>query len=202
MSRRAIYFFVLMIFLMNFSFAQENANDVLKRIQDKFNSVTDLSAEISQSVNGKLNLKGKVYFKKENNLRLEFKNILLVSDGETSWSYNEKDNKVVITSYESEGNKILSLQQLIYEYPAECDLSLVEAEGKIVLQLIPESNTFSFNSIKLFIDKDNLITRAIVDDPATGKIQIDLSSYQLNKNLPESLFSFTPPEGSQVLDLR
>jgi outer membrane lipoprotein-sorting protein len=81
-------------------------------------------------------------------------------------------------------------------------LSTYESEGYNVLQLIPNDDTFSFKSIKLFIDKDNLITRAVVDDPATGKIQIDLSKYQLNKNIPNSYFSFTPPEGSQVIDLR
>ena len=76
------------------SFAQDNAQTVLKNIQDKFISITDLSAQLTQSVNGNVNLKGKVYYKKENQLRFEFKNILIVSDGETSWSYNQKDNKV------------------------------------------------------------------------------------------------------------
>ncbi len=60
----------------------------------------------------------------------------------------------------------------------------------------------SFTSIKLFIDGDNLITKALIDDPATGEIQIELSDYQLNKNLPDSFFQFSPPEGSQVIDLR
>ena len=87
---------------------------------------------------------------------------------------NEKDNKVVITDFDNEGNKILSIRQIIYEYPDECDLSTFELEGKKVLQLIPKDNSFSFNSIKLFIDNDNLITKALVDDPATGAIQVDL----------------------------
>jgi outer membrane lipoprotein-sorting protein len=42
----------------------------------------------------------------------------------------------------------------------------------------------------------------LIDDPATGKIEIVLSKYQLNKNLPDSFFQFSPPEGSQVIDLR
>jgi outer membrane lipoprotein-sorting protein len=175
---------------------------LLKKIQDKFDSINDLSAQITQSVNDQVNLKGKVYYKKENYLRFEFKNILIVSDGETSWNYNEKQNKVIITDYENEGDKILSIRQIIYEYPEDCEMSTYELEGNKVLQLIPKDDTFSFNSIKLFIDGDDLITKALVDDPATGTIKIDLTDYQINTNLPESFFNFSPPEGSQVLDLR
>jgi outer membrane lipoprotein carrier protein len=202
MITRIILATVFILISMSYSIAQENANEVLMNIQEKFNSINDLTAELTQSVNSKVNLKGKVYFKKENHLRFEFKNILIVSDGETSWNYNQKDNKVVITDYESEGNKILSIRQIIFEYPEDCELNTFESEGEKVLELIPKDDAFSFNSIKLFIDNDYLITKALIDDPASGAIQIDLSNYQLNKNLPDSYFQFSPPEGSQVIDLR
>jgi outer membrane lipoprotein carrier protein len=198
-----LFFVVVISILFLFSsFAQDNAQEVLENLQTKFNTINDLSAELTQSVNGNVNLKGKIFYKKENQLRFEFKNILIVSDGETSWSYNQKDNKVVISDYESEGNKILSIRKIIFEYPESCDISTFESEGQKVLKLIPNDDTFSFNSIQLFIDSDNLITKALVDDPATGKIEIVLSKYQLNKNLPDSFFQFSPPEGSQVIDLR
>ena len=191
-----------MFLLSSLCFAQQEAKEILKDIQEKFNLINDLAAEITQSVNGNVNLKGKVFYKKENHLRFEFKNILIVSDGETSWNYNQKDDKVIITDYDSEGNKILSIHQIIFEYPEDCELNTFESEGKKVLELIPKDDTFSFSSVKLFIDSENLITKVLIDDPATGTIQIDLSKFQLNKNLPDSYFQFSPPEGSQVLDLR
>lgn len=197
--------FLVSIFILTFissGISQGNANAVLKNIQDKFNSITDLSAQIVQSVNEAVNLKGKVFYKKENHLRFEFDNMLIVSDGETSWNYNKKQDKVIITDYDTEGNKILSIRQIIFEYPEDCELTTFESEGKKVLELIPKDATISFSSVKLFISSENLITKVLVDDPATGIIQIDLSNYQLNKNLPDSYFSFTTPEGSQVLDLR
>jgi len=202
MNKKLFLICISLIFLFTTSFAQEDAQTVLKNIQDKFESITDLSAQLTQSVNDKVNLKGKVYYKKENQIRFEFKNILIVSDGGTSWSYNQKDNKVIITDYESEENKILSMRQIIFEYPKDCELSTFKSEDQTVLELIPQDNEFSFTSIKLFIDGDNLITKALIDDPATGEIQIELSDYQLNKNLPDSFFNFSPSEGSQVIDLR
>jgi outer membrane lipoprotein carrier protein len=202
MFTRITFILIISIIFFNFSIAQDDAKVVLKNIQDKFNSISDLSADITQLVNGKVTLKGRVYYKKENHLRFEFKNILIVSDGETSWNYNEQQNKVIITNYDTEGNKILSIRQIIYEYPDDCELSTYEIEGKNVLQLIPKDNSLSFTSVKLFITDDNLISKVLIDDPSTGLIQIDLSNYQINKNLPDSYFSFSPPEGSKVLDLR
>jgi len=118
--------FLTSIFILTFissSIAQENADAVLKNIQDKFNSISDLSAQITQSVNEKVNLKGKVFYKKENHLRFEFDNMLIISDGETSWNNNKKQDKVIITDYDTEGNKILSIRQINFEYPEGCELN-------------------------------------------------------------------------------
>lgn len=190
------------VLFVNKSFAQDKAQDVLDKLQQKFSSINDLTANLSQSVNGNLNLKGMVYYKKENNLRFEFKNILLISDGVTYWSYNQKDNKVVISDYESEGNKILSIRQIIYEYPEDCEMTTYELNNQTVLELIPKDDTFQFKSIKLFLNKDYLINEAIIDDPAAGEVEINISDYKLNNNLSEALFVFTPPEGSEIIDLR
>ena len=190
-------------FLMfNINHAQNDAQVLLKNIQDKFDSITDLSANFTQSVNDQVNLKGKILYKKENHLRFEFKNSIIVSNGETAWNYNEKQNKVIITDYENEGNKIFSIDQMIYEYPKNCEISSYELEGKKVLKLVPEDDTFSFNSIELFINDDYLVSQALIDDPATGIIKVEFSDYKLNQNLSDSYFSFSPPEGSQVIDLR
>jgi len=190
------------VLFVNKSFAQDKAQDVLDKLQKKFSSINDLTANLSQSVNGNLNLEGMVYYKEENNLRFEFKNILLISDGVTYWSYNQKDNKVVISDYESEGNKILSIRQIIYEYPEDCEMTTYELNNQTVLELIPKDDTFQFKSIKLFLNKDYLINEAIIDDPAAGEVEINISDYKLNNNLSEALFVFTPPEGSEIIDLR
>lgn len=190
-------------FLMfNICWAQSDAQVLLKNIQDKFDSITDLSANITQSVGGQVNLKGKVYYQKDDHLRMEFKNNVIVSDGETAWNYNQKQNKVIITNFESEGNRDISIKQLVYEYPKNCQISSYELEGEKVLKLIPEDDTFNFSSVELFINEDNLIAKALIDDPMTGTIAVEFSDYKLNQNLADSFFIFSPPEGSQVIDLR
>ena len=64
--------FVLIVILFyqlsgsQFVLAQSIAEDLLKNIQDKFDSINDLSAEITQLIDSNINLKGKVYYRKEN----------------------------------------------------------------------------------------------------------------------------------------
>ena len=62
---------------------------LLGGLQDKFNKITNLSAEFNQTTNGKAAMNGKFFFKKEDKFRIELKNSTLVSDGITNWSYNQ-----------------------------------------------------------------------------------------------------------------
>ena len=193
--------FLLLIFYQPYSFSQTDAEVLLKKVQTKFNSINDLSADFKQLISDKLKLKGKIYFKKQDKLRFETDNVLIISDGETSWNYNKKENKVIILENVEEINHF-SIRKIVYEYPEKCILSSGVVDGINVLTFIPDDSELSFNSAKLFINSDDLIFRAAIDDPAAGMIQLDFSNFKINQNLADSDFSFTPPEGSNIIDLR
>ena len=180
----------------------QNAESVLKSLQNKFDSITDLSTDVSQKSNGKSSLSGKMYFKKDNNLRIEFGNQTIVADGKTSWNYNKKDKKVIISDYNETGSGLLSINYLVYQYPSECDLSLSSEGSKQILILKPKSNKNNLGEVKLYITKENLIDKALISNPASGTMEVSFSNYKLNQNVPASKFSFTAPEGTTVVDLR
>ncbi len=203
-NKANIIAFSLLVFLCGSKLvtAQSDPGELMQAIQEKFNALTDLSANFTQSVNGSTNFTGKVYYKKNDKIRFELTKILIVSDGETNWNYNKKENKIIISSYDEEDAGLLSIERIIFEYPEECKLSTYMVENQEVLMLVPQTSTFNFNSVKLWINDDNLISRVLIDDPAAGLVQIDLTNYSVDKNLPDSKFTFTPPEGSKVIDLR
>lgn len=194
-----IFLFLLFI---PFAFSQQKADEVLKSLQNKFDSINDLQANISQTTDGKQNLTGKLFYKKENMFRLELKNHLIISNGKTSWNYSNKENKVIISEVNDESEGMFSINKLVYEYPSDCDVSLAEEEGSAVLVLIPNNLKLSFNYLKLFINPDNLISKVILSEGAGSLSQVNISDYILNKNIPDSKFNFTPPEGCKVIDLR
>lgn len=198
---------ILILIILSFAFivpgySQEKAEDVLKALQDKFNSINDLQADISQSTDGKQNLIGKLLYKKENKLRFELKNHLIISNGTTSWNYSKKENKVIISSVDEESEGIFSVKKLIYEYPSQCELSLEDEGGQKILTLVPSSTSLSFNYLKLYVNSDNLISKVLLSEGAGSLSLVNISDYVLNKNIPDSKFSFTSPEGCKVIDLR
>ncbi len=201
--KNIIRLFIAIIFVYAAAaFSQNDADKVLNDLQAKFDTIKDLSVEFTQSANGKSKLAGMLFIKKENKLRIDTKNLIIVSDGTTSWSYNKKENKVIISNYDENDPGVFSINELVYELPAESDIELSNDNGKNVLTLTPNSYEYSFNSVKLWLSEDKLINKVELNDTAMGKIEVKFSNYQLNQNLKDSEFSFTPPEGSRIIDIR
>lgn len=183
-------------------YAQSDANSILRDLRNKFNSINDLSVDYSQKVSGKVILSGKIFYKKENKYRVENKNQILGSDGISAWNYNLAQKKFIITNYDSESNSIYSINYIVHQLPNECLLS-ARTEGNLkVLELLPKSTNLQFKRIELWINSDNLIQKIILSDLNNNTNEILLSNYKLNQKISDSLFSFNPPEGTKVIDLR
>ena len=201
--KNIIRIFVTTIFVFAATtFSQNDTDNVLNDLQSKFDTIKDLSVEFTQSGNGKNKLAGMLFLKRENKLRIETKNFIIVTDGTTSWNYNKKENKVITSNYDENDPGVFSIKELVYELPAESDIELSNENGQNVLTLTPNSYNYSFDSAKLWINEDNLISKVVLNDAAMGKVMVKFSNYQLNQNLKDLEFSFTPPEGSRIIDIR
>lgn len=195
------YLFIIFLFLFNESKTQNDPDSYLKSLQNKFDSIRDFTANINQSINGKPNLSGKLFFQKENSFRIEFGNSIIVSNGITSWNFNKKENKVIITDYE-EDESLFSIKFLVYQFPAQCSIK-GEKDGDLrKLTLTPKSRTANVGEVTLWINKDDLIEKVQTNDAANGLVEINFSNIRLNQNLSKSNFQFTPPQGSRIIDLR
>lgn len=194
---------ILLIFFPAILTAQTQKPELLNKLQNKFSSIESVSADFVQKSNDVVNLSGKLYFKKENNLRCVLNNSLIISNGKTSWNYNKKLNKVVISNYDSTDPSIFSLKNIILNFPDMCKVSDLSNDSSKVLQLIPKNNSvLNFKKAKIFMTKDNLVSKLLINDSNNNLIEIDLSDYKLNPVLPNSYFNFDPPKGSKIVDLR
>lgn len=192
-------------FILLFScsqYAQSDANSILRDLQNKFNSIIDLTVDYSQKAGSKVILNGKIIFKKENKYRVENKNQIVGSDGISAWNYNSIQKKYIITNNDAESNSIYSINYLVFQLPNECLLS-ARTEGNLkILELTPKSTNLQFKKIELWINSDNLIQKIVLSDLNNSTNEISLSNYKLNQKISDSLFSFNPPEGTKVIDLR
>lgn len=171
-------------------------------VQKKFNSIEDFSAEFKQSVDGKIGLSGKIFFKKKNNFRAELKNLIIITDGISSWNYQQRDNKVIISDYSEEDQSLFSIEKLILEYPSKCKIEESSEGGRSLILLTPQNSSLNFKRAKLWVDENSLITKMIITDLNNSQILVEFNNYKLNQKIPQSKFNFTPPEGCKVIDLR
>lgn len=200
--KKLIAIIFLFTLLIQSSFAKDKGKQLLKSLQNKFNSIVNVTAEFNQSVNGKINLSGKFFFEKKNKLRLELENLIIISDGTTNWSYNKRDNKVVISNYDKENPSVFSINDLIESYPSQCSVSSIQEGGREILVLTAKSNSMKFKTAKIWMNEENLIEKISINLGVGKVVEITFREYQINQKLSRNIFKFIPPKGSSIVDLR
>jgi outer membrane lipoprotein carrier protein len=203
---------VVAIFVFNTAMGAE-ADDIVKKVQKKYQSAKSIRIQFKEisrfkltgtmsEVDAILQMEGKDKF------RLESEDQVLVNDGETFWRYNKLDNQVLVDYSKKDDQEIL-LNNFLYEvkdhYFAQIVEETKEGGDKIfVLRLTPKPSEQSiFTSIKVWI-KDNTweIKRLIYTDYNDNETEYEIEKIEFDPKLADSTFTFSPPEGIQVIDLR
>lgn len=201
------YLIILSAFIFSVSSAQD-AQEIIKNVQLKYENITDAKATFTQTLKGSggkaSSSTGVIYIKKDK-YRIEAAGQIIITDGQTTWSYSPKRKQVVIDTYKDDGNSF-SPNKFLFNYPENfySDLEGDENVGGVdcyVIKLSPR-NGGSVKSAKIWIDKnENLIRKInIVTNESTNTYS--LKDISLDAGLSSSKFSFSPPEGVEVIDLR
>lgn len=192
-------------------FAQDDitAQEIIQNVQNVYKDITDAKASFTQSVKfgkGKTqSSSGTLYIKKEKKYRIETGSQTIVTDGSTSWSYSPSKKQVVIDYYKESGNTF-SPNKYLFQYPENFYSDLAGTEklaGKdvYVLTLKPRESGY-VNSAKLWVGKDDWIIKKIYISTDESTSTYTVKNVQLNVGLSNSKFSFSPPEGTEVIDMR
>lgn len=201
---KVIYRFCLIIIIVITPlFGGDNEEKLLHSLQSKYEKINDLTVDIIQRSGGKEILSGKLSYKKENKFHFDIKNNLIISDGLAIWNYNKRDKKVIVNDVDETAPSYFSFNRIVYDYPSECNISSLREGSSDVLIFVPkEGSGLNFTKAKLWINGDSLIEKIILEGVAAEDTEVIFSGYNLNQNLSDSKFKFTPPEGSTIIDLR
>jgi len=202
---------IVLIFLLATNIFAQSAEDLIKKIQNKFNSISTLTADFTQTSNipgsnKPVSNSGKFYFQKENMYRIEFKGMEIISDGSTIWNYNKKAKKVLVSNANDESNAF-SIKNLIFDYPNQSFASLLSNEklnGQEfrVIKLKPKSKGSNFEAIKIWCDKDNMLRKVEIIDNNNASLIFELSGIITDQKFPSNKFVFKQQAGTEVIDLR
>lgn len=208
MLTKKIIFLIFSLLIFKSVFSQDS-QEIIKQVQAKYENISDAKASFTQILKGsggKANSSsGVIYIKKSNKYRIEEGGQIIITDGETSWSYSPNKKQVVVDNYKETGNTF-SPNKFLFNYP-ENFYSDLEGEDNIngndcfVIKLSPRSGG-SVKSAKIWIDKKEYLIRKIniVTNESTSTYV--LKDISLDAGISSSKFNFSPPEGVEVIDLR
>jgi chaperone LolA len=192
-------------------FAQDDitAQEIIQNVQNAYKDIADAKASFTQTI--KFNKSkaqtssGALYIKKENKYRIETASQTIVTDGSTSWSYTPGKKQVVIDNYKETGNTF-SPNKYLFQYPENFYSDLAGAEkisgsDVYVLSLKPRESGY-VKSAKLWVGKEDWMIKKIYIVTEESTLSYSVKNIQTNTGLSNSKFTFTPPEGTEVIDMR
>lgn len=200
----------ILIILMTFTSAySQDSQEIIRKVQSTYENINDAKAVFTQTLKssgGKASSSsGTIYIKKTNKYRIEAGGQIIITDGQTSWSYSPKKKQVIIDNYKDDSNTF-SPNKFLFNYPENfySDLDGEENVGGFecyVIKLTPRSGG-SVKSAKIWIDKTDYLIRKINIVTSESSSTYSLKNISLDAGVNSSKFSFTPPDGVEVIDLR
>ncbi len=203
---RAKYF--LLLFITASVVYPQSANQLIKKLQNKFNSISNFTANFTQNFFGtdghdQGKSSGTIIYQRKNKFIVTLKNQVIVSDGETIWNNDKRFNRVVISTLKDDPTTF-SLERFIFDYPALCRIKLEkdEASREEYLLLTPKDQDMEFKYVKIWLTPDDLISKLEVLDLGDVKYFFQFSDHKINQAVSEARFTFYPPKGIKIIDLR
>lgn len=199
-----IKFVLLILFTGQLLFAQ-SAEQIFENIQSKFKSIDDFSADYTSVAEGfnnqSVKIQGKMFYKKEKMLRVEFKGSVIISDGTSLWNYNERMKRVIIQNLDNEP-AVLDFSKYLFEYPENCSFqSWDNPDYKNSVKIVPQSDA-GYSELFIAADKNFIIRFIKIIDSSENIFSFKLDNVKINSGINASKFHFVTPEGVQSIDLR
>ena len=192
-------------------------DSTISSIQQSYDTIKDFKARFVQESRVKSlgaaqvqKAEGVVYFKKEGKMCWDYQQPTpqkIISDGKELWFYEPEDKQVTVskvgTGLQSQisANLLNGKANLKKDFRVALITSQTEKnKGEIVLELTPKTTQANLSRVILRLDKKNFqLHQTEVYDLFDNLTRITFSHVESNTNLPDSLFTFSPPSGVEIL---
>jgi outer membrane lipoprotein carrier protein len=179
----------------------QQAYDALDGLRAAFTQVisSDFAGDTTR-IDGTVLLAGNKY-------RVETPTQTVVTDGQTTWIYTPADSQVVINDAEQDASTVtpetfLTASAERYEKTRSTATTRQGTpHGK--LTVTATDSTSRFEEATLWVRRsDQVVTRMRATDRNGSTLDLRLRDLTVNPRLPDDTFTFAPPEGVEVIDLR
>jgi chaperone LolA len=183
-------------------------------VEQAANGIRSLEADFTQTLNVPLlgsnqRSAGKLYQRKPDRFLMRFSDPdgdVIVADGRYFWLYYpSSDRTQVIRTSIAEGGQSVDLQQQFLSNPNQRFVATLAGDESVagrssyVLTLVPRGAS-AYKILKIWVDKeDYLVRRFEMTEENESVRRVELRNVRTNHALANSLFTFTPPAGAQVI---
>jgi outer membrane lipoprotein carrier protein len=183
------------------------AGDLSKKLADSYREVDALKADIVQKTSsssfGEVVQRMTLEMERPGRVRWGFEDgRLVVMDGSYVWHYTPSLNQAIRMPQDTQSKSAMTLLQSLDKVDEVFDvteLPVAEGADERGLALAPKGAQGAV-SMRLFVAKDYGLLRIEIEDAFETRTEMTFSSVERLKDLPDERFTFTPPEGVEVVD--
>ena len=188
-----------------------DAKAVTAEVQKRYDGAADFRARFTQTLTSaalgrKTNSSGEVTFKKPGRMRWDYEKpdkSSYVTDGGVLWLYEPDDKQAFKQDLKSSQlPAALSFLTGKGKLATEFDIAFAGKTGPdYVLSLSPKTPQAQVKTILFTVDPRTFDVRESEITDAQGNVNhMSVSVIRVNTRVPDSLFHFTPPPGTRVID--
>jgi chaperone LolA len=191
--------------------ADEEARDALRRAIVFHRQAEDIAfrfeAEVyTADLDKRDTYRGRLLLKDSTRFRLEIPGGTYVSDGKSYWEYHPKNKQVVVRDAAEMAGQPLPGEVLLRFLDSEpLSVKRVKSGGKEVLELRldPARAMKNLDSLAVQLDRRDHSLRRIASRDVNGNESVyTLLSVKRNGGIKDREFAFSPPKGTETVDMR
>lgn len=189
-------------------------DEVISNLQATYEGIQDLSAQFRQtsvqkSTGSKEESKGSLEIKKPGKMRWEYKEPekrWIISDGRLLYIYSPSDRQAIIQDLSkgftySAVNLLTGMGNLREDFLIRWGKADGKGRGgELLLELKPVHSADQIDSILMEVHpKTFMVERIVLKDAFSNTTTITLRKVKTNTGLDDSLFTFVPPPGTEII---
>lgn len=200
------------LFMTSVAYTAPSANDIVKKVKDKYKSLKTISIKFDQHLEWKLAgtssvISGKIFIKGDDKFRVETGDAITITDGKTVWNYSKATNQVIISKMEKEDIEQLP-SKILFQYTEKYRAKFLREEKlneheTYVLEMTSKTGDDFIQKMTIWVDKNTWLTQKIEQHDIQENVKtFTITSMIIDHPLQQSLFTFQTPAGVEEIDMR
>ena len=203
----------LLVLALTAAAAAQSADELLSRIQKKYEAMKNVCADFTQTFNWELAgesqvFSGRLCTRNGEQFRIETSDQLIITDGKTVWTMPRGNNQVIIDDASENGDTNPFLKSFLRNFRENYRSELVGVETIAGaphqhIRLIARSDDEFAKEVEIWVDQKSLLMSKIKQLDLNGNSSTyEVNNIDQNAQLTDAVFRPEIPAGYEVVDMR